>query len=71
MKITIIADKSQITAVHYQVSDLKQKGIEVWFDTKPAIAHNKIILIDESSVLIVPIISRQVPNTETRKTKLL
>ncbi|MBY0463246.1 MAG: phospholipase D family protein [Alphaproteobacteria bacterium] len=51
MKIIIIADKSNKVAAHSQVRDLKSQGIEVWFDTAPAIAHNKIIIVDDSIVL--------------------
>ncbi|MBY0280530.1 MAG: phospholipase D family protein [Alphaproteobacteria bacterium] len=51
VKVVIISDKSNRTAAHTQVRDLKSKGIDVLFDTTPAIAHNKIILVDDSIVL--------------------
>lgn len=51
VKVIIIADKNNRTAAHTQVRDLKSQGIDVWFDTKLAIAHNKIIILDESIVL--------------------
>ena len=51
IKVTVIADKSQRTASYTQVRELVHQGIDVLFDTKPAIAHNKIIIIDEATVL--------------------
>ena len=46
--VTIIAifDKSQKTAHHSEVKRLVVAGIPVYLDVRPAIAHNKIILID-------------------------
>lgn len=51
IKVTVIADKSQRTDSHTQVRELAYQGINVIFDTKPAIAHNKIIIIDEAIIL--------------------
>ena len=51
IKVIVIADKSQRKTHHTQVKGLKSNGIAILFDTKPAIAHNKIIIIDESIIL--------------------
>lgn len=51
IKVIVIADKSQKKAHHTQVKELISNHIAVLFDTKPAIAHNKIIIIDEQTVI--------------------
>ncbi len=51
IKVTVIADKSQRPDSHTQVRELAYQGINVIFDTKPAIAHNKIIIVDDFIVL--------------------
>jgi len=47
VKVFVLADKSQISAKNSQTNVLKEHGIPVLYDVKPAIAHNKVILIDE------------------------
>ena len=51
VNVIVILDKSQRTAPYSQYHALKASSIPVYFDTKPAIAHNKIIIID-SKILI-------------------
>lgn len=51
VKVTVIADKSQRTDKHSQIKALQQNGIRVLFDQKPAIAHNKIMIIDKNIVI--------------------
>lgn len=51
IKVIVLADKSQRQAHHTQVKELKRKGIILFFDMKPAIAHNKIIIIDDSTII--------------------
>ena len=45
IKVTVIADKSQRTASYTQVRELVHQGIDVLFDTKPAIAITKSSLL--------------------------
>ena len=40
IRVMVIADKSQRTASHTQMKELAQQEIEIFFDEKPAIAHN-------------------------------
>jgi phosphatidylserine/phosphatidylglycerophosphate/cardiolipin synthase-like enzyme len=46
VSVIVIADKSQRHQRNAQVSNLKRAKISVYIDHKPAIAHNKIIIID-------------------------
>ena len=51
VKVRVILDKSQRTE-HYSEADfLLHAGIPTWIDDKHAIAHNKIMIIDGSTVL--------------------
>ncbi len=50
--VKVILDKSQYKAEKYSSSKfLDNQGIPVWIDSKPAIAHNKIMIIDEKIVI--------------------
>jgi phospholipase D len=51
VKVTVIADKSQKNAPYSQVKELTNNGIEVFFDVQPAIAHNKVIIIDTDLII--------------------
>jgi phosphatidylserine/phosphatidylglycerophosphate/cardiolipin synthase-like enzyme len=51
IKIYVILDKSQIKAHHSQYHALVKSNIPVWIDNKVAIAHNKIMIFDNESVL--------------------
>ncbi|MCE2716101.1 MAG: phospholipase D family protein [Pseudomonadota bacterium] len=51
VKVTVIADKSQRYEKYTQINALKQAGIAVYIDDKPAIAHNKIIIIDRETII--------------------
>ncbi len=46
VKILIITDKSQFKDSYYQIHALLNKSIDIFVDSKPSIAHNKLILID-------------------------
>jgi phosphatidylserine/phosphatidylglycerophosphate/cardiolipin synthase-like enzyme len=50
IQITVIADKSQVKAQSSQLRNLLKAGIPVFIDYKPAIAHNKVIILDETSL---------------------
>ena len=46
VEVLIILDKSQRTE-HYSSADfVAHEGIPTWIDVKPAIAHNKVVVID-------------------------
>ena len=51
VSIIVLADKSQKHERYTQISVLKRAGIAVYIDYKPAIAHNKIIIIDGLTVI--------------------
>ncbi len=51
ISIIIIADKSQKRERHTQINALRDAGIPIYIDHKPAIAHNKIIIIDGITVI--------------------
>lgn len=46
VKVIIIADKSQVKDSYSQIHALLKKSIDIFVDSKPSIAHNKLILID-------------------------
>ncbi len=50
--VKVILDKSQVDSKKYTSSRyLLNNNIPVWVDYKPAIAHNKVMIIDESVVI--------------------
>ena len=49
--VKILADKSQETNSHSQIAFLAKAGIDVLIDSKPRIAHSKIILIDRKTLI--------------------
>jgi len=51
VNITVLADKSQKHERYTQINNLKKAGLLVYIDEKPAIAHNKIIIIDEETIV--------------------
>ncbi|MBY0463103.1 MAG: phospholipase D family protein [Alphaproteobacteria bacterium] len=51
IKVIVIGDKAQKTAKYSQINSLLEVGIPVFIDDKPAIAHNKIIIVDDLTVL--------------------
>lgn len=44
--VEIILDKSQLTAKGSQLGAVLSAGIPVWIDSKHAIAHNKVMVVD-------------------------
>lgn len=46
-----ILDKSQTCSKYSVINILFEQGIQTWIDFKPAIAHNKIMIIDDSKVI--------------------
>lgn len=51
VQVTVILDKSQKKAPYSKKKWLMKEGIPVFFDYKPAIAHNKVLLIDSDIVI--------------------
>jgi phosphatidylserine/phosphatidylglycerophosphate/cardiolipin synthase-like enzyme len=51
VKVQVVLDKSQKTDKYSSATFLKNVGIPVWIDSKHAIAHNKIIIIDAVIVI--------------------
>lgn len=51
VKVEVILDKSQRSQKYSLLRYIADVGIPVWIDTKPAIAHNKVMIIDEKEVI--------------------
>lgn len=51
VKVEAVLDKSQKSAKYTSATFLKNAGIPVYIDDKHAIAHNKIIIIDQSTLI--------------------
>lgn len=49
--VEVILDKSQRTQRYSSTTFLTNAGIPVWIDSKHAIAHNKVIVIDRATVI--------------------
>jgi len=51
VKVELLADKSQFDCQHFSaVRGLLSKGIPVWADVQPVVAHNKVIIVDKKIV---------------------
>lgn len=48
--VRVIVDKSQISEKYTSATFLKNAGIPVVVDSRPAIAHNKVMIFDQQSV---------------------
>ena len=48
--VRVIVDKSQVSEKYTSATFIKNAGIPIVVDTKPAIAHNKIIIFDQQAV---------------------
>lgn len=48
--VKVILDKSQASPRYTVATYLRNAGIDVVIDTKPAIAHNKVMIFDDSAV---------------------
>lgn len=51
VKVTVILDKSQKSEKYSSADFLKNAGVFTYIDSKHAIAHNKIIIVDHSTVI--------------------
>lgn len=48
--VRVIVDKSQVSEKYTSATFLKHAGVPVVVDTKPAIAHNKVMVFDQQAV---------------------
>lgn len=51
VKVRILFDKSQQNNPHGQFNTLKKHHFNIRFDTKPAIAHNKVMVLDGQNTI--------------------
>lgn len=49
--IKVILDESQISSKYSVINELFGQKIPIWIDFKPAIAHSKIVIIDNSKII--------------------
>ncbi len=49
--IKVILDESQTGSKHSVINELFEHKIPIWIDFKPAIAHSKVIIIDDQKVI--------------------
>lgn len=48
--VRVIVDKSQVSEKYTAATFLKNQGIPVWIDSKPAIAHSKVLILDQEAI---------------------
>lgn len=48
--VRVILDKSNLSSRYSKITQLQKNGIEVVIDSRPVIAHNKIMILDEQKV---------------------
>ena len=65
VRVQVILGKSQKSERYTVATFLKNAGIPVWIDRKHAIAHNKVMIVDES-IVIIPILLRKCVNYPSR-----
>jgi phosphatidylserine/phosphatidylglycerophosphate/cardiolipin synthase-like enzyme len=51
IEVNILLDKGQLNATNSKYNNVKNAGVNTKIDYKPAIAHNKIIIIDDVVVI--------------------
>ena len=51
VEVTVVLDSSQRTAKYSSATFFRNQGVPVFIDSDHAIAHNKIILIDDSAII--------------------
>lgn len=52
VEVKVILDESQVKKGNYSSARfLLQRGIPIWIDYKPAIAHNKVMIIDDNTTV--------------------
>lgn len=51
LRVLVVLDKSQLTTKGGKLQSLREAGIPVLIDSKHAIAHNKVMIIDKRKVI--------------------
>ncbi len=51
VKVIVLLDRSNEEETYSGLGDLQNHGIEVWIDASHAIAHNKVMVIDQRTVI--------------------
>jgi len=51
ISVIVLLDKSQINNKNVPLKDILRSGIEVYSDSKPPIAHNKVMIIDKNTLI--------------------
>ncbi len=46
--VMVILDESQVSSKYSVINELFEQKIPIWVDFKPAIAHSKIMIIDDN-----------------------
>ncbi len=75
--IKVILDESQTSSKHSVINELFEHKIPIWIDFKPAIAHSKVIIIDEQKIITgsfnftgdSPLVEQYVKNWKNRQSQ--
>ncbi len=51
LDVRVILDKSQIAGGYSSAETLAQGGVPTWIDSQHAVAHNKVIIVDGTTVI--------------------
>ena len=51
VKVTVLLDRSNELETYSELGDLERHGIKVWIDSSHAIAHNKVMVLDQKTVI--------------------
>jgi phosphatidylserine/phosphatidylglycerophosphate/cardiolipin synthase-like enzyme len=51
VKVTVVADKSEVDDVRSEIKSLHRAGVPVYIDDKHGIAHNKVMVIDGVTII--------------------
>lgn len=49
--VKVILDESQVNSKHSVINELFERAIPIWIDFKPAIAHSKVVIIDNQKII--------------------
>lgn len=49
--VKVILDESQMSSKHSVINELSKQKIPIWIDFKPAIAHSKVMIIDNQKII--------------------
>ncbi|WP_237342884.1 phospholipase D family nuclease [Wolbachia endosymbiont of Folsomia candida] len=51
VNVKVILDESQVQSKYSVINELFQQKIPIWIDYKPAIAHSKLMIIDNRKII--------------------